>query len=130
MSHSTHKQVIVVRKDLNMKKGKIASQVAHACVATLTAALRDDWTWQELLEDKNWGPWLSGKFTKICVYVNSEKELIDIYDKVTQESFLPNYIIEDSGDTVFHGIPTITCLAIGPGPIEEINKFTEHLPLL
>ena len=32
------KQVIVMRKDLNMRKGKIAAQAGHACVAALVKA--------------------------------------------------------------------------------------------
>lgn len=34
------KQIIIVRKDLNMSKGKMAAQVAHASMAFLTSQLR------------------------------------------------------------------------------------------
>ena len=37
------KQMIVMRRDLKMRKGKIAAQAGHACVeATLTALVREN----------------------------------------------------------------------------------------
>ena len=35
------KQIIIVRKDLNMSKGKMAAQVAHASMAFLTNAIKN-----------------------------------------------------------------------------------------
>jgi peptidyl-tRNA hydrolase, PTH2 family len=131
------KQVIVVRKDLNMRKGKIASQVAHASLAVILGIIKEGrivykygMGWME--NDHTYKPvthWLNGSFTKICVYVNSEQELLDIFRKV-HETKIPRNLIEDEGRTEFNGIPTHTCLAIGPWTSSEIDKFTKHLPLL
>ena len=39
----TSKQIIVMRRDLKMRKGKIAAQAGHACVeATLLALMREN----------------------------------------------------------------------------------------
>jgi PTH2 family peptidyl-tRNA hydrolase len=73
--------------------------------------------------------WLSGSFTKICVSVDSEQELLNIHDKA-QAAGLNVCLITDSGKTEFNGVPTITCLAIGPELSVDIDKITGHLKLL
>lgn len=73
--------------------------------------------------------WLQNSFKKICVRVNSEEELLSIYKKA-QELNLEVHLITDSGLTEFNGIPTNTCLAIGPDLSEKIDLVTGHLELL
>lgn len=137
------KQIIVVRKDLNMRKGKIAAQVAHA---SLGALLKDSETKyipnefgnpnhsksQKIISYYSGTPmyeWLENKFTKICVYVNTEQELLDL-EKVVREAGLRHCLIKDAGDTEFHGVPTYTTLAIGPAWSSSLKPITGHLPLL
>src|SRR5271165_5755766 len=62
------KQVIVVRKDLNMRKGKIAAQVAHAAMKFLVdnnEAERGDEVIIKLTPSE--AMWLTGSFTKVVV---------------------------------------------------------------
>lgn len=73
--------------------------------------------------------WINGLFTKICVYVNSEEELLNIYNKAKEEGIFCS-LIQDAGITEFKGVPTYTCCAIGPDYSENIDKVTGHLPLL
>ena len=73
--------------------------------------------------------WLNGKFTKVVVSVDSDEELIAL-NKALDDTFIPHALITDAGLTEFHGVPTNTCLGIGPYVAEEIDKFTGHLPLL
>ena len=130
------KQIIVVRKDLNMRKGKIAAQVAHASLGAflkscekkgpLSVGLQYNGVF---LKDNPMYHWLSGPFTKICVSVDSEEELLAIQKQADELNIL-NCLITDSGKTEFKGIPTNTCLAIGPWWVEDLNKLTGHLPLL
>lgn len=134
------KQVIVMRKDLGMRKGKM---IAQACHASLGALLQYFHKYIDIDNDKTkyyryvtgfsegtvLDQWLNGIFTKICVSVNSEEELLDIYNKA-KEVGLTVSLITDSGLTEFHGIPTNTCLCIGPNVSEEIDKITGNLPLL
>lgn len=135
------KQVIVMRRDLQMRKGKIAAQAGHACVeATLRAIVRDGLANQVRVTeygiaiDESAGAeipvvrWFADGEAKICVYVNSEAELLAIHDKVTQAGHI-SALIQDAGCTEFHGQPTFTCLAIEPLPREVVDEFTGTLPL-
>lgn len=137
------KQIIVIRKDLNMRKGKIAAQAAHAALAVILDMMqKDELTYPvgtgitegmrlSLLLDKG-SPayeWLNGSFTKIVVYVNSEDELRDLYNKALDKNLPCSYII-DSGFTEFHGNKTATCIAIGPYWNDKIDEITGDLPLL
>ena len=137
------KQVIVMRKDLNMRKGKMVSQGSHASMGALLSMFRKQKcehlpplepgqiTYKYELEfgdESVLNDWLNGKFTKICVSVDSEEELMDVYNSVPD--FWPVALITDAGLTEFNGIPTKTCLGIGPYISEEIDKITGHLKLL
>ncbi len=135
------KQVIVMRKDLGMRKGKMIAQGAHASLGALLLLFNKEQIKEDNSDIKSYrysvsfneksvlDDWLNGKFTKICVGVNSEEELLDIYKKA-KNAFLPVKLITDSGLTEFHGEPTNTCLCIGPYISEEIDKITGHLTLL
>ena len=112
-------QVIVIRKDLNMRKGKMVAQGAHASMGAVLPHLTD-WRVKE---------WLKGAFTKICVSVDSEEELLRIYGKAKLTNQICE-IIEDSGLTEFNGVKTLTCCAIGPATKEELQDITGHLKLL
>jgi len=109
-----------------MRKGKIAAQAAHASNSILLQALgyidRPNIT-------KAMEAWLNGSFTKICVYVTSEQELLDLYAKAV-DAGLYAALITDNGLTEFNGVKTNTCIAIGPAFPDEIDHLTGHLPLL
>ena len=112
------KQVIILRKDLQMRKGKMVAQGAHA---SLKATLDN-------IDSKDTKEWLNTGMKKICVSCMSEKELIDLHNKALAAK-LPCSIILDSGLTEFNS-PTLTAVAIGPAKDEDIDKITEALKLL
>ena len=125
------KQVIVMRKDLNMRKGKMVAQGSHASLGALLS-LQTGKTETELtisLANPAVVAWLSGRFTKICVSVDSESELIELYQKA-RSLRLPASLITDAGLTEFAGVLTVTCCAIGPAWPEDVDKLTGKLPLL
>lgn len=112
------KQVIVLRKDLNMRAGKMVSQGAHASLAVILGNLNDERV----------KTWLDNEFTKITLRVDSEEELLNILQKAKDNGMLTTLIV-DAGKTEFHGIPTKTAIAI----IDYEEKFvdiTDHLKLL
>lgn len=125
MSEKIAKQVIVMRKDLNMRKGKMVAQGSHA---SLGAVLLFGQGKHDSHLDA-YGSWIKGTFTKICVSVDSEQELMEVFAEASKRK-LPVKLITDAGHTEFHGQPTRTCLAIGPAWSEEIDAVTGGLKLL
>ncbi len=128
------KQVIVIRKDLNMRKGKIAAQAAHASMKIFFDRMKVMNYHSPLKVIYNLevpdvaALWIEGIFKKICVYVNSEQELIDIYQKA--QAGIMSALIQDAGLTEFNGVLTYTCCCLGPDYSEKIDKITGELPLL
>ena len=131
------KQVIIVRKDLNMRKGKIAAQCAHAAMKVILDQMESVQVFNkniycQLLQFE-WGSaldlWINGLFTKIVVGCDSETELLKYYT-LAKSKELPCALITDSGLTEFNGIPTNTCVAIGPWYSIEIDEITSNLKLL
>lgn len=125
------KQVIVMRKDLGMRKGKMIAQGAHAAMAVLLdGAVAQGETELVLTLDAAAYRWLvTGRFAKICVGVNSEAELDDVMARA-KAAGIPCALITDAGKTEFHGVPTKTCCAIGPGWADDIDQITGSLTLL
>ena len=72
--------------------------------------------------------WFKYGCAKICVYVDSEEELIDIAEKAKEKGIIAA-VITDAGMTEFHGVPTKTCLALEPLPAEVADELTGGLPL-
>lgn len=123
---SKPKQIIIVRKDLNMRKGKMIAQGAHASCNVVIAQLSEFRGIKSQAEA--FGIWLESGATKICVSVNSEQELLDLYKKA-QETNLLCSLVQDLGHTEFKE-PTYTAVAIGPDYPEVIDPITKGLPLL
>lgn len=128
------KQVIVMRKDLKMNRGKEIAQGSHASMSFMVHRLeyRDKLLnaheYHGPLFSKEEHAWMEGSFAKVCVQVNSEQELLDIHEKAKQAG-LVTHLITDSGKTYFNGVPTHTCLAIGPDLSEKIDPITGALKL-
>ena len=111
------KQVIVVRDDLKMSKGKIAAQVSHASVDCLLKSHKD------LIAE-----WRSQGMKKIVLKAENVEEMMK-YKKDAEEAKLSTCVIRDAGHTeVKPG--TITCIGIGPDEERKIDKITGNLPML
>ncbi|GAB6443177.1 aminoacyl-tRNA hydrolase [Bacillus luti] len=121
---SETKMVIVMRKDLNMTKGKYVAQGSHASLGNVLSIQKNGTDkHKEILNI-----WLNESFVKVCVYVNSFDELHEIYRKAVANDEAVQ-LITDNGLTMFNGIKTDTCLSI-LGYREDIDKITGHLGLL
>jgi len=127
------KQVIVMRKDLNMRRGKQIAQGAHASMKVFfdrgQVMVDGSEYYLDCPLNKDMVEWVEGKFTKICVSVDSEHELFEIYNNA-KKADIPCAMITDIGKTEFNSVPTNTCVALGPDSSEKINKITGHLKLL
>ena len=115
-----YKQVIVMRNDLRMSRGKIAAQAGHAAVSAAAEARNKCSGW--------WKAWIAEGQCKIAVRAESEQELLELEEKA-KKSKLPTALIVDRGLTELPP-DTITCLGIGPAPSTQIDAITGKLPLL
>ena len=135
------KMMIVMRRDLKMRKGKIAAQAGHACIDAILMALNKEGRVNDfeitddgiILKDSDkpttpLSDWFKYGCAKICVYVDSEEELMNIADKAKEKGIIAA-AITDAGMTEFHGVPTKTCLALEPLPAEVADELTGNLPL-
>ena len=124
------KQVIVVRKDLKMGKGKLAAQVAHASMAFISDSIEIEGYDFILNINEDAKEWLiEGPFIKIVLGCDSKKELIELYKKANKNGLYCSLII-DSGKTEFNGKRTVTTMAIGPTEASRIDEITGNLKLL
>lgn len=114
------KQVMLYRRDLKMRKGKIAAQCAHASMAVFFARNQGDAEALHIPLDGPMSVWSSGRFAKVVLSVEGEAELLRAHE-LAQALRLPTAIITDSGRTEFKGVPTRTAMAIGPAAVEEVD---------
>lgn len=140
-----------MRTDLNMRKGKMVVQGCHASLKVFLDRLyiRESYygevynggpstlNGEQLLNGnlteamEEWINWEEGKegFTKICVGCIGEEELYKI-KKHSEELNIPCALIVDAGKTEFDGVPTPTCIAVGPAEASEVDKITGEYKLL
>ena len=114
------KQVLVVRSDLKMSKGKTAVQVAHAALLAADEARRRWRRW--------WKGWIGEGQRKVVVKVSSLEKLLRL-KKEADLIGLPTSMVEDKGLTE---VPpgTVTSIGIGPAPSGKVDAITGELPLL
>ncbi len=112
-----YKQVILVRDDLKLPKGKLAVQSAHASSATLIKSHKDDIK-----------KWYSEGMKKVVLRVKDLDELLK-YKGEADDLDLVTALIQDAGKTVVEP-GTITCLGIGPDKDEKIDKVSGKLKMV
>lgn len=114
------KQVIIVRNDLKMGKGKIAAQVAHASLSAFLETFKK--------ERQKAEQWIHEGQKKVVLKVESLEKLMEVYEKALKKGLIAS-LIEDRGLTQLEP-GTITCVAIGPDDEERIDEITKDLKLL
>lgn len=114
------KQVILVRMDLKMGKGKMCAQSAHASIDAYISSLR-------LTPDLT-ASWYRFGMQKVALKVQSEKELVLLFQRA-KDAGLPCSLIQDAGHTQI-APGSKTCVGIGPARAGDIDKITGELPLL
>ncbi|MBT3866155.1 peptidyl-tRNA hydrolase [Candidatus Woesearchaeota archaeon] len=111
------KQVILVRSDLKMPKGKLAVQVAHASVEAVLGSSSD-----------KVNSWRREGMMKVVLKVVDEVDL-RYYLKKARAQKIKTAIITDAGKTFFD-TSTTTCCAIGPDIVEKIDTVTGGLKMI
>jgi peptidyl-tRNA hydrolase, PTH2 family len=112
-----YKQVIIIRNDLKLPKGKMCSQAAHAAVE---AAFKAD---KEIV--KHWRHFGS---KKIVLKVKDKAELYR-YAQEAKDLGLPTAIITDAGKTVI-APGTVTCCGIGPDEESRVDNVIKNLQMM
>ena len=111
------KQVILVRQDLKLPKGKLAVQCSHASVEAVQKSSKSKLT-----------EWKYEGSKKIVLKIKDLDELKH-YEKLAKAYKIVTALITDAGKTFFKE-PTVTCLAIGPDEDSKIDKITGKLKML
>lgn len=132
------KQVIVMRRDLKMRRGKEISQGGHSVLAFLTRKLQpayegkggadDNHLLHEVMLTRDEVNWIGNSYKKVTCQVKSEAELLEVVEKA-KTAGLTVHLITDSGKTEFNGVATNTCCAIGPHSDEKFEGITSGLEL-
>lgn len=144
------KQIIIVRKDLNMSKGKMAAQVAHASMAFLTSVMKKNskisiynssyYSCRFLIHKKLYQDWICGSFTKVILEAKNKHQLEKVY-KIAEELGLKEGVdyfpIKDNCYTELepeevdeNGVGrTLTCVGFIPLSDETANKISKKYQL-
>ena len=140
------KQVIVIRRDLGMRRGKEIAQGAHASMMWLTRKVQAGRLSESALDgltpqQREWAAsqfafslspaereWVLGSFAKIVCQVPDGEALQEVLEKA-QAAGLEAHAVIDAGRTEFHGQSTMTAIAIGPGDADAIDHVTGDLEL-
>lgn len=112
-----YKQVILIRTDLRLPKGKLAAQCSHAAVEAAFNSSR-----------LKVAAWRRSGAKKVVLKVKDEEELLG-YKQFAKDAGLRTALITDAGKTVI-APGTITCLAIGPDDEEKIDEITGKLKMV
>src|SRR6266849_1559429 len=117
---SGFKQVLVVRLDLDMGRGKVAVQCAHAAVSAAEEARNHLHNW--------WKAWMDEGQLKVALKVPDLESVLELERKGRSKG-IPVHLVRDRGLTQ---VPpgTITCLGLGPAPAEVVDSLTGNLALL
>lgn len=130
------KQLIIVRTDLGLSKGRLVSQGAHASLAVITNMMNRSISNGGLIQytlPTTFGSdvdiWLHETFTKVVLKVDSKQQLLDLYKKANELGLHTSFIresslIDENGDH------TLTCIAVGPAKDEYLLPISEGLKLL
>jgi PTH2 family peptidyl-tRNA hydrolase len=114
----TEKLALVVRTDLDMSRGKIAVQVAHAAVLAVLASQGSS----------DLSSWLDEGQPKVVLRISGEAELGQLAAAAAAAG-LPVETVRDAGRTQL-AAGTPTCCAIGPAAAARLDALTGGLALL
>ena len=114
-----YKMALVIRKDLKLSPGKMAVQVSHAAVSCALESKKSG---------KYFNEWYREGQKKVVLKCDDEEHMYFLRD-VAKINGLVTHIVSDAGLTE---IPpgTRTCIGIGPGPENLIDKVTGELSLV
>ncbi len=114
------KQIIIVRSDLEMGRGKIAAQTSHASVLAYERV--------KCVNPAAAKSWFEEGMKKVVLKVGSEEELLD-YFKKGKAAGIPCELVRDAGHTQI-APGSITCFGAGPADEKTLDELFGKLKLL
>ena len=125
------KQVIVVRRDLKLRRAEIASCVARASSAFIIENIEDsddNKLVASLTQEEK--EWFLGDRKTIVLGIQSEDALRRIIDKAEIQGLNVNVISKRSFDEKISYEDVVICVAIGPHDEDLIDEVTGNLKLV
>lgn len=148
------RQLIIVRKDLNMSAGKLAAQVSHASMAFLTAPLRDtkgnknkikriedgEYVFEIKMDAETYDNWVCGIFTKTICEARNRNQLLKakkMAEELGMEEEKDFFLINDNCMTELepeeideNGVGrTLTCIGFRPLPDDVAHEISRKFQL-
>ncbi|XP_050311708.1 peptidyl-tRNA hydrolase 2, mitochondrial [Anthonomus grandis grandis] len=114
------KMVFLVRTDLAMGKGKVASQVAHASICLYKQAVKERNPYLDM--------WLTFGQPKIVLKASSEKDLLEVHRRALDHSLNVCKVLDGGKTQIERG--SLTVVGIGPNRVEDIDEVTREFKLL
>lgn len=142
-----YKQVIIVRKDLNMSPGKLSAQVSHASMAFLSWMIRNNAHPEQegydvhfSLDKGLYEEWINGTFTKTVLQAKNKNQLLKaktLAEELGMQEGKEFFLIKDNCYTELQpeefgedGIGrTLTCIGFCPMDAEMIDKVGKKFHL-
>ena len=115
-----YKQVIIVRKDISMGKGKLAAQVSHASLSSYQKTLKINMDVAKAWEHEGQ--------KKVVLKVDGLDDLLEQFELAKREG-IPCELIRDAGHTQIEP-GTVTCVGIGPWEEKKLDELFGKLKLL
>ena len=134
-----HKQIIIVRKDLDMSHGKMAAQVSHGSMAFLSHFIRDnvdaDCHVNGYIDEGVLHEWIEGAFTKCVLKAKNKNHLIKAKTMAEEMGMVEGkdfFLIKDNCLTELEPEEdgrTLTCIGFAPMPSDIIDKIGKKYQL-
>lgn len=141
-----YKQIIIVRKDLNMSHGKMAAQVSHASMAFLTRLIQNHYVGDVLdiklnekdtcrietfdIDKRLFDEWINGTFTKVILEAKNKNQLLKAKTLAEENGMIEDkdfFLIRDNCYTELtpedEDGRTLTCIGFTPMDADKIDKI-------
>ena len=109
------KQVMVVRTDLEMGKGKIAAQVAHAALESAEESMHRHTSWYQ--------EWKAQGQAKVVLKGSGDAQLQELFRKARSMG-LPSSLIQDAGRTQLEPGTVTALLSFRPAKFTLLFRLT------
>ncbi|UOY09454.1 peptidyl-tRNA hydrolase Pth2 [Methanonatronarchaeum sp. AMET6-2] len=111
------KQVIVLRGDINISKGKAAAQAAHASLNASLKVMKES--------EKSFDEWMDNGAKKVVLKGENEEQLFELMS-IARAMDVSTYLVRDAGHTEINS-GTVTALGVGPDEDEVVDRITGNL---